>query len=248
MATIPTPHIAATKEQIASTVLMPGDPIRSEFIAKTFLDCPQLVNNIRGVQGYTGTYRGVRLTVMASGMGMPSMAIYSRELFEVYDVENIIRVGTAGGFSADVHLRDVIIGMGACTDSNYASVFRLPGAFAPIADYGLLSACVESAASLGLKGVHVGNVLSTDAFYEDLENLPQTEHAVSLWGKMGVLAVEMETAALYMNAARAGKHALAVFTVSDHLRTGEALPAAERETTFTDMMHLALETAVKVGS
>ena len=239
-----TPHVAASKGDFAKTVLMPGDPLRSRFIAREFLSGARQVNNVRGVEGYTGAYRGTQVSVMASGMGMPSIGIYSHELFENFGVENIIRVGTAGGIAQNVAVRDVILGMGACTDSSYAHTFRLPGTFAPICDYRLLSLAVDAAKEKGI-AVKVGNLLSTDVFYADEEGLSPAEKAASVWGKMGVLAVEMEAAALYMNAARAGKRALAICTVSDHLVTGESLPAEARETTFTDMITLALETAIK---
>ncbi len=240
----PTPHIKATPEQFGKTVLMPGDPNRSRFIAETFLKDAVLVNNVRGVQGYTGFYKDVPVSVMASGMGMPSIGIYSHELFNAFDVDNIIRVGSAGSIQKDVKVMDVIIGMGACTDSNFGMQFRLPGTFAPIADFGLLSKCVEKAKALNMDNYHVGNVLSSDLFYEDNLNLPGYMQSVELWGKMGVLAFEMESAALYMNAARYGKHALGIFTVSNHILTGEDLTPEQRETTFTDMITLALETAV----
>ena len=240
-----TPHIAANLGDFAKTVLMPGDPLRSRFIAREFLTGARQVNNVRGVEGYTGTYRGYPVSVMASGMGMPSIGIYSHELFGVFGVDNILRVGSAGGISPAVSVRDVILGMGACTDSSYAHTFRLPGSFAPICDYDLLSCAVQTAKEKGLS-VKVGNLLSTDVFYADEEGLPKTDRAAAIWGKMGVLAVEMEAAALYMNAARAGKRALAVCTVSDHLVTGESLPAEARETTFTDMITLALETAIRL--
>lgn len=243
MALYPTPHIDAKPEDFGKTVLMPGDPLRSEFIAKNFLENPVLVNNVRGVQGYTGTYKGVKVSVMASGMGMPSIGIYSYELYNFFGVENIIRVGSAGGMSENVKLRDVIIAEGACTDSAYAADFHLPGTFAPIADFTLLKAAADNAERLGLSYA-VGNVVSSDIFYHDAESISDGCDSVSLWKKMGVLCVEMEAAALYMNAARAGKRALAVLTVSDHLLTGEALPASERQTSFADMMKLALETAV----
>ena len=239
-----TPHIKATPEQFGKTVLMPGDPNRSRFIAETFLKDAVLVNNVRGVQGYTGFYKDTPVSVMASGMGMPSIGIYSHELFNVFDVDNIIRVGSAGSIQKDVKVMDVIIGMGACTDSNFGMQFRLPGTFAPIADFGLLSKCVEKAKALNMDNYHVGNVLSSDLFYEDNLNLPGYMQSVELWGKMGVLAFEMESAALYMNAARYGKHALGIFTVSNHILTGEDLTPEQRETTFTDMITLALETAV----
>ncbi len=233
----PTPHINASPADFAPVVLMPGDPLRAKYIAETFLTDPVLVNNVRGVQGYTGSYKGRRISVMASGMGMPSMGIYSYELFNFFGVEAIIRVGSAGGIREDVHLRDIVIGQGACTDSAFSHTFRLPGAFAPIASYRLLEHCTGVARDAGL-AYHVGNLLSSDLFYHD------DPDSTALWNKMGVLAVEMEAAALYMNAARAGKHGLAICTVSDHLLTGEATTAQERQTSFTDMMRLALETAV----
>lgn len=245
MALYPTPHIDAKPEDFGKTVLMPGDPLRSQFIAENFLENPVLVNNVRGVQGYTGTYKGVKVSVMASGMGMPSIGIYSYELYNFFGVENIIRVGSAGGMSEKVKLRDVIIAEGACTDSAYARDFNLPGTFAPIADFTLLKAAADNAEKLGLSYA-VGNVVSSDVFYHDTANVADGCDSASLWRKMGVLCVEMEAAALYMNAARAGKRALAVLTVSDHLLTGEALPASERQTSFTDMMKLALETAVSM--
>ena len=233
----PTPHINASPADFAPVVLMPGDPLRAKYIAETFLTDPVLVNNVRGVQGYTGSYKGRRISVMASGMGMPSMGIYSYELFNFFGVEAIIRVGSAGGIREDVHLRDIVIGQGACTDSAFSHTFRLPGAFAPIASYRLLEHCTGVARAADLAH-HVGNLLSSDLFYHD------DSDSTALWNKMGVLAVEMEAAALYMNAARAGKHGLAICTVSDHLLTGEATTAQERQTSFTDMMRLALETAV----
>ena len=245
MSNYPTPHINATPEDFAATVLMPGDPLRAKFIAENFLDGARLVNNVRGIQGYTGTYRGVPVSVMASGMGMPSIGIYSYELFNFFGVENIIRVGSAGGMSEKVHVRDIVIGMGACTDSNYAANYHLPGTFAPIADYGLLRAAIEQADKMKLS-YHVGNVLSSDVFYGDSEGVPEGMQTRALWAKMGVLAVEMESAALYMNAARAGKRGLGIFTVSDHLITGEATTAEERQNTFTDMMKLSLETAISM--
>ena len=233
----PTPHINAQNGDFAKTVLMPGDPLRAKFIAETFLENPRLVNNVRGIQGYTGTYKGVPVSVMASGMGMPSIGIYSYELFSAFGVENIIRVGSAGGMQASVKVRDIVIGMGACTNSNYASQYGLCGTFAPIASYDLLRTCVDKAEKLGYNH-HVGNLLSSDTFYSD--------DTSSDWGKMGVLAVEMEAAALYMNAARLGKRALAICTVSDHLLTGEATSSEERQLSFTEMMTLALETAISL--
>lgn len=234
----PTPHIAATPEDIARTVLMPGDPLRSELIAKEFLSDAVLFNDVRGVHGYTGSYKGTRVSVMASGMGMPSMGIYSYELYRFFDVESIIRIGSAGAMQRDVNLRDLVLAMGACTDSNYASQYRLDGTFAPICDFGLLQQAKDLAEEKGLP-YHVGNILTTDVFYGE------TEDTVRRWSQMGVLAVEMETAALYMNAANAGKRALAICTVSDSLVTGEALSAMDRQKSFLDMITLALELARK---
>ncbi|MBO4767780.1 MAG: purine-nucleoside phosphorylase [Lachnospiraceae bacterium] len=241
----PTPHIACKPEDFAKTVLMPGDPLRAEFIAKTFLKDAVLVNNVRGIQGYTGTYDGVRVSVMASGMGIPSIGIYSYELYNFFGVENIIRIGSAGAYSPDVRVRDIVIAQGACYDSNYAEQFNLPGTFSAISDYTLLSTAVESAKELGLR-YHVGNLVSSDRFYGDPEAFSAAEQPLAAWGKMGVLAVEMEAAGLFMNAARAGKRALAICTISDHLITGENLPAQERQTSFTEMMELALSVAVKM--
>lgn len=241
----PTPHIACKPEDFAKTVLMPGDPLRAEFIAKTFLKDAVLVNNVRGIQGYTGTYDGVRVSVMASGMGIPSIGIYSYELYNFFGVENIIRIGSAGAYSPDVRVHDIVIAQGACYDSNYAEQFNLPGTFSAISDYTLLSTAVESAKELGLR-YHVGNLVSSDRFYGDPEAFSAAEQPLAAWGKMGVLAVEMEAAGLFMNAARAGKRALAICTISDHLITGENLPAQERQTSFTEMMELALSVAVKM--
>lgn len=234
---LPTPHIAATeKDAFAKTVLMPGDPLRAKYIAENFLENPVLVNNTRGVQGYTGYYKGKRVSVMASGMGMPSIGIYSYELFNFYDVETIIRVGSAGAINPELHLRDVVFGMGACTNSSYARQYNLPGDFAPIADYETLQNAVKAAELLGVKPF-IGNLFSSDTFYDDANSLAD-------WQKMGVLAVEMECAALYMNAARAGKKALAICTISDcPLSGGEECTALEREQTFNKMIEIALEAA-----
>lgn len=233
---IPTPHIEAKKGDFAKTVLMPGDPLRAKFIAEHYLEDAVLVNSVRQMSGYTGTYKGKRVSVMASGMGMPSMGIYSYELFNGYDVENIIRIGTAGALREDLHLRDLVFGIGACTNSNFAAQYQLPGSFAPTASFPLLRKAVEAAEKR--EGLHymVGNLLSSDTFYSD-SNLDVN------WRKMGVLAVEMEAAALYMNAARTGKQALAICTISDSIVTGEATNSAEREKSFHDMMELALEIA-----
>jgi purine-nucleoside phosphorylase len=233
---IPTPHNEAKQGEIAKTVLMPGDPLRAKFIAENYLENAVCFNNIRNMLGYTGTYQGKRISVMGGGMGMPSMGIYSYELFHFYDVDNIIRIGSAGGIAEHVKLRDIVIGMGASTNSNYAAQYKLPGTFAPIADFGLLRKAVEAAERLNIKTV-VGNLLSSDTFYDD-----NTE-ANALWRKMNVLAVEMEAAALYMNAGRAGKNALCIVTISDHVFTGEALSAQDRQLTFRDMMEIALEIA-----
>ncbi len=234
-----TPHIKATSADFAKTVLMPGDPLRAKFVAETFLTDARLVNNVRGIQGYTGTYQGKPVSVMASGMGMPSIGIYSYELYNFFGVENIIRIGSAGGLAENVQLRDVLIGMGACTNSAYQDQYDLGGTFAPIADFELLRRSVAEAEKLGVR-YHVGNLLSSDVFYNGKPNFNQK------WADMGVLAVEMEAAALYMNAAAAGKRALAICTVSDHILRGEALDADARQTTFTDMMTIALNVAISM--
>ena len=237
-----TPHINAEMGAFAKTVLMPGDPLRAKFIAEHFLENAKLVNNVRGIQGYTGTYKGVPVSVMASGMGMPSIGIYAYELYSFFGVENIIRVGSAGGMQENVKLRELVIGMGACTNSNFASQYDLPGTFAPISSYKLLRTCVDKADFLGLK-CHVGNILSSDTFYNELD-MKRAKGEESPWHKMGVLAVEMEAAALYMTASRLNKNALAICTISDHLLTGEETTSEERQKTFTDMITLALEVAI----
>ena len=230
-----TPHIKAEKGDFAKTVLMPGDPKRAKFVAENFLTDAVLVNDVRGVQGYTGYYKGKRVSVMASGMGMPSIGIYSYELFKFFDVDNIIRIGSAGAMNDRVKVRDIVFALGASTDSNFAHQYALPGTYANVCSYELLESSVKTAREMGVKH-HVGNVLSTDVFYSELDT-------VSIWGKMGVLAVEMEAAALYMNAARLNKNALAILTVSDHLITGESLSSDEREKSFKEMMTIALEVA-----
>lgn len=234
-----TPHIECGKDSFANTVLMPGDPLRSRFIAENMLEKAELVNNVRGISGYTGYYKGTRVSVMASGMGMPSIGIYSYELFNFYDVKNIIRIGTAGAMQNDLKIRDVVLALGASTNSAYASQFKLPGSFSAIASYNLLKYAEEALADMKVN-CHVGNVLSSDTFYSDDKN------AASKWAKMGVLCVEMESAALYMNAARAGKNALSILTISDNIITGEETTAEERRSSFSDMVYAALETAVKV--
>ena len=232
----PTPHIAANPGDFAKTVLMPGDPKRSRFIAERFLDGARLVNDVRGIQGYTGFYKGKRVSVMASGMGQPSIGIYSYELFNFFGVEAIIRVGSCGGFDPGLHVRDIILAEGACTNGSYASQFRLPGTFAPIADFGLLCRAAAECERLGAR-YKVGNIFSSDMYYDDASSGMD-------WQKMGVLGVEMESAALYCNAARAGKKALSICTVSDSfVYPEENTTAEEREVSFTKMMEIALETA-----
>ena len=234
-----TPHINASPEDFAKTVLMPGDPLRSKFIAENFLENAKLVNNVRGIQGYTGLYKGERVSVMASGMGMPSIGIYSYELFKFFGVENIIRIGSAGGMAEKVKIRDIVFGMGASTTTNFAVQYGLEGTYAPIASYELMKTAITEADRIGAK-YHVGNLLSSDIFYNANEN------ANKKWTDMGVLAVEMEAAALYMNAAYLGKRALAMCTISDHLLTGESLDADARQSSFTEMMEIALNTAIKI--
>ena len=233
-----TAHNEAASGAFAKTVLMPGESLRARFIAETFLENAELVNNVRGIQGYTGTYQGTPVSVMASGMGMPSIGIYSHELYHFYDVDNIIRVGSAGGISPKLKLRDIVLAQGACTNSSYARQFGMPGTFAPIADFTLLETAVAVARRMGVEPP-VGNLLSSDTFYNKAGNTMD-------WGKMGVLAIEMETAALYCNAAEAGKRALTICTISDSLVTGEELPPADRQTTFTRMMEIALGVAVEM--
>ncbi len=239
MSNYPTPHINATPSDFGKTVLMPGDPLRAKFIAENFLENAVLVNNVRGIHGYTGTYKGVKVSVMASGMGMPSIGIYSYELYNFFGVENIMRIGSAGSMQEQIKIRDVVIGMGASTNSAFANQFQLPGTFASIANYDFMKAAVDSAAENGVN-YHVGNILSSDTFYDD------NSDAMAKWMKMGVMCVEMEAAALYMTAARCNKRALAILTISDHIVTGEKTTAEERQNTFTQMMEIALETAVKM--
>lgn len=236
MANVPTPHNSAQQGDIAKTVLMPGDPLRAKFIAENFLEDVKCFNTVRNMFGFTGTYKGKKISVMGGGMGMPSIGIYSYELFKFYDVDRIIRIGTAGSIDDKVELKDVVVGMGACTNSNFASQYKLPGTFAPIASFDLVSNAVKSGEQQGIKTV-VGNVLSSDTFYD------ADETALSKWKSMGVLAVEMEAAALYMNAAYLGKEALCLLTISDCPFKGLSLPAEERQIGFTDMMKIALEIA-----
>lgn len=238
MATTPTPHNGAIEGDIAKTVLMPGDPLRAKFIADTYLQDVRCFNTVRNMLGYTGTYQGVPVSVMGGGMGMPSIGIYSYELFNFYGVESIIRVGSAGGIADEVKVRDVVASMGACTNSNYAHQYQLPGTYAPIASFDLLERAVAAGRDQGVE-LKVGNVLSSDTFYDD------NDQATVSWQKMGVLAVEMEAAALYMNAARTNKKALCLLTISDLPLKGESLSAEERQTSFTQMMEIALAVAIQ---
>jgi purine-nucleoside phosphorylase len=239
MAATPTPHIGAQVGDIAEKVIMAGDPLRAKFMAEQFLENPVQYNSVRGMLGYTGTYKGKRVSVQGHGMGIPSIGIYTYELYNFYGVKSIIRTGSAGAYHPDLQLGDVVIGIGACTDSNYGAQYNLPGTFAPTADFGLARAAVEKAEAMGID-YKVGNILSSDVFYGD------DNQRWKQWQKMGVLAVEMEAAALYMNAAYSGKRALAICTVSDHLLTGEALDADLRQTSFTEMMEIALNVAVRM--
>lgn len=232
MATTPTPHNAAVEGQIAKTVLMPGDPLRAKLLADMYLENVEQFNTVRNMFGYTGTYKGQPVSVMGSGMGMPSIGIYSYELFNFYGVDNILRIGSAGGLAPEVKLRDIVIGMSSSTDSNYPSQYGMPGTIAPTADFGLLSKAVAGAEKLGYP-VRVGNILASDVFYT-------VDNSLTKWASMDVLAVEMESAALYLNAMYAHKHALTLLTISDLPLTGEVLTAEERQTSFTQMMEVAL--------
>lgn len=234
-----TPHNSANMGDFAKTVLMPGDPLRAKFIAENYLENAKLVNSVRGINGYTGYYKGKKVSVMASGMGQASIGIYSYELFNFYGVDNIIRVGSCGSFDKDLHVKDIIIAMGACTNGNYAMQYRLPGTFAPIASYKLLKTADSVCEKLDVR-YKVGNILSSDTFYDDANSGME-------WAKMGVLGVEMETCALYCNASRSGKNALAICTVSDSfVYPEENTTAKERESSFTKMMEIALEVAYRV--
>ena len=232
MAKVPTPHIEAKLGEIAETVIMAGDPMRIKFMAENFIDNPVQFINVRGMLGFTGTYKGKRVSVMGHGMGMPSIGIYSYELFNFYDVKTIIRVGSAGSIYKDLHIGDIVIAQGACTDSNYAAQFELPGTFCPIGDFDLIRGAAGECERLGLN-YRVGNVMSADVFYGEF---PHNDK----WMNMGVYAIEMEAASLYMNAARAGKRALTICTISDHILNGEVTSAEERRTGFTNMMKVAL--------
>lgn len=230
---IPTPHIEAKEGEIAKTVIMAGDPLRAKFMAEKYLDNPMIYNQVRGMFGYTGTYKGKRVSIQGHGMGIPSIGIYTYELFNFYDVDTIIRVGSAGAIDDDLNIGDIVMGMGACTNSNYARQYNLCGTFAPIADFGLLSKAVSEAERQGFR-YKVGNLYSSDTFYDDDEN------SLKQWQKMGVLAVEMEAPALYMNAARAGKKALCICTISDCPFKNIATTSEQRQTGFTNMMEVAL--------
>ena len=230
---IPTPHIEAKEGEIAKTVIMAGDPLRAKFMAEKYLYNPTIYNQVRGMFGYTGTYKGKRVSIQGHGMGIPSIGIYTYELFNFYDVDTIIRVGSAGAIDDDLNIGDIVMGMGACTNSNYARQYNLCGTFAPIADFGLLSKAVSEAERQGFR-YKVGNLYSSDTFYDDDEN------SLKQWQKMGVLAVEMEAPALYMNAARAGKKALCICTISDCPFKNIATTSEQRQTGFTNMMEVAL--------
>lgn len=234
MATLPTPHIGAREGEIADRVIMAGDPLRAKFMAETFLTNPVQYNAVRGMLGFTGEYKGKRVSVQGHGMGMPSIGIYTYELYNFYGVKRIIRTGSAGAYHPDLELGDVVFAQGACSDSNYAAQYNLPGVYAPIADFGVLRAAVEKAEAMGIN-YKVGNLLSSDVFYSD------DSEAWRSWQKMGVLAVEMEAAALYMNAARSGNEALCICTISDSLVHGTACSAEQRQTSFTNMMEIAFD-------
>ena len=233
----PTPHIGAKYGDIAETVIMAGDPLRVKFMAEKYLENPVCFNNVRGMLGFTGTYNGKRISMMGHGMGMPSIGLYTYELYHFYGVKTIIRVGSAGAYHKDLHLGDIVVAEGACTDSNYGDQYELGGVFAPIGDFGLLRKAVENCEKRGLNYM-VGNVLSSDVFYRENSH-PER------WISMGVLAVEMEVAALYFNAARSGNRALGILTVSDHILTGEVTTAEQRQTTFTNMVEVALTVATE---
>ena len=234
MANTPTPHIGAQMGEIAERLIMAGDPLRAKFMAERYLENPVQFNSVRGMLGYTGTYKGKRVSVMGHGMGIPSIGIYTYELYNFYGVKRIIRTGSAGAYHPDLQLGDVVVGIGACTDSNYGAQYKLPGVFAPTGDFAMARAAVEKAELMGVR-YKVGNILSSDVFYGDCAD------GWKAWQKMGVLAVEMEAAALYMNAARSGNQALCICTISDSLVTGEACSAEQRQTSFTNMMEIAFE-------
>ena len=231
-----TPHIQPNGTKIAKTVLMPGDPLRAKYIADNFLENVEQFNEVRNMFGYTGTYKGKDISVMGSGMGIPSIGIYSYELYNFFDVDTIIRIGSCGALQENVNLYDVIIAQAASTNSNYVDQFNIPGHFAPIADFELITKAKQVADDIGAV-THVGNILSSDTFYN------ADKHFNDSWKNMGILGIEMESAGLYLNAIHAGKKALGIFTVSDHILRDEATSAEERQTSFTQMMEIALEIA-----
>jgi len=230
----PTHHIGAAPGEFAKTVLMPGDPLRAKYIAENYLENVKQINEIRCMYAYTGDYKGKQVSVMAHGIGSPSMAVHAYELYHLYDVDNIIRIGTTGGIAPELQLKDLIIAMGACYDTPYINQFKLDGVFSAIPSYKLMRDAIVSAERLGVD-YKVGNVLSTDIFYHDDSNSQMK------WLNMGILSVEMETAALYIVAAAAKKNALSLLTVSDHIARGEKTTAEERQNNFTHMMEVALE-------
>ncbi|SBE30798.1 Purine nucleoside phosphorylase [Staphylococcus aureus] len=231
-----TPHIQPNGVKIAKTVLMPGDPLRAKYIADNFLENVEQFNDVRNMFGYTGTYKGKEVSVMGSGMGIPSIGIYSYELYNFFDVDTIIRIGSCGALQENVNLYDVIIAQAASTNSNYVDQYNIPGHFAPIADFELVTKAKNVADQIGAT-THVGNVLSSDTLY----NADPTFN--DAWKKMGILGIEMESAGLYLNAIHAGKKALGIFTVSDHILRDEATTPEERQNSFTQMMEIALEIA-----
>lgn len=236
---VPTVHISAKEGSFAKTVLMPGDPLRAKYIAENYLTEYKCITQVRNMLGYTGKYKGKDVSIMASGMGIASMGIYSYELFKFYDVDNIIRIGSAGAIAEKLNLRDIVVGLGVCTDSNYACQYGLNGTFAPIASYKLLKSISDVSLKIGMK-INVGNILSSDVFYNE------DNEAMIKWKEMGVLAAEMESAALYMNAAKLNKNALCVCTISDKIFSGESCSSEERQTSFKEMMELALELVLEV--
>ena len=237
---VPTPHINAPKDAFAKTVLMPGDPFRAKRIAEKYLKNAVLVNDVRGVQGYTGEYKGKKISVMASGMGIPSIGIYSYELYHAYNVENIIRIGTCGALQKEVKVKDLVVATGACTDSNYAESFGLKGVISAVPSFKLLKKADEMVNKLGLQDkTRFGQLFTTDVFYRDTNDTLQ-------WTKMGVIGVEMEAYGLYLNAARAGKNALAICSISDNMVTKQELTAEERTKSVDEMITLALEIAVEL--
>ncbi len=233
---MPTVHNSAKKGEIAETILLPGDPLRAKYIAEKFLENPVCYNEVRGMLGYTGTYKGKRISVQGTGMGMPSIGIYSYELITEYGVKNLIRIGSCGSMQEDVKIRDVVMGVAASTNSNYAHQYNIDGTYAPSASFELMMKAQKAADDKGVV-LKAGNIVSGDVFYND------DPESWKKWAKMGCLAVEMEAAALYMNAARLGANALCLLTVSDSIVTHEETTPEEREKTFTEMMEIALELA-----